>query len=250
VNENSRSPFFFASTHTEESFNLRTKFLVNLLTKQVSRCKMPFARNGGNMRSFILLFLVLVLCAGTATAKRDRGSYINQYLTLSEQINTTLEELHHDVLIACGVAKPKREKSRQRKMSEKKATTENSGAQKLEKDKPRKELSPAELTERRQQLIEELPERVRPIRRRVERLREIGPVPAALRRTHLHVLQYSRHIAAAIDALKQAAYSGQANVAAIDAHISAAKNEAAQAERIMGQYLDAKPTILSVAQHG
>ncbi|HEX8235785.1 MAG TPA: hypothetical protein VF600_07495 [Abditibacteriaceae bacterium] len=192
------------------------------------------------MRRFVSLFIVLVLCAATATAKRDRGSYISQYLSLSEQINATLETLQKDVLIACGEvkpkeAKPKREKPRQRRTKEEKANAKDHLA-----EKPKKELSPAELAALREELIAELAERVRPLRRRAERLREIGPVPAELRRANVHVQQYSRHIDAAVDALKQAAYSGKVN-AAINAHISAAKADAAEAERAMGQYLDAKP---------
>jgi hypothetical protein len=73
-------------------------------------------------------------------------------------------------------------------------------------------------------------------------------VPAGLKRANLHVQQYSRHIDAAIDALKQAAYSGKADMKATNAHIAAAKADAAKAERLMGQYLDAKSITLPVAQ--
>jgi hypothetical protein len=62
------------------------------------------------------------------------------------------------------------------------------------------------------------------------------------------VQQYSRHIDAAIDALKQAAYSGKADMKATDAHIAAAKADAAEAERLMGQYLDSKPVKVPATQ--
>ena len=215
------------------------------------------------MRRFVFLFIMLALCAGTATAKRDRGSYITQYLTITEQINTTLEKLQSDVLVAHGEAKPKRDKSRPRKSKEKKASVEETAVGTINEEKinpaelgekrprarkPKQELSPAELAALRQQLLVELPQRVRPIRRRASRLREIGPVPTELKRANLHVQQYSRHIDAAIDALKQAAYSGNADMKATNAHIAAAKADAAEAERLMGQYMDAKPTTLPVAQ--
>lgn len=215
------------------------------------------------MRRTLLLLMMLVLCAGTAVAKRDRGSYVTQYLTLTEQINAALEKLQSDVLTAHGVTKPKRDKSRPRKSKEEKAGAEQRnvetintqridpaelGEKRPRERKPKQELSPAELAVLRQQLLEELPQRVRPIRRRATRLREIGPVPAELQRANFHVQQYSRHIDAAIDALKQVAYSAKADMTATDAHIAAAKADAAEAERLMGQYLDAKPVKVPVAQ--
>jgi hypothetical protein len=241
----------------------KNKNLDELAHQRSVSVKMPFAHTGGNMRRIVLLFTVLALCVGTATAKRDRGSYISQYLTLTEQINTAMEKLQNDVLTAHGETKTKRDKSRQRRMKKErfglgKANPETSGEEKIDpaelgeskprEARPKQELSPAELAALRQQLLEELPQRVRPIRRRTGRLREIGPVPAELKRANLHVQQYSRHIDAAIDALKQAAYSGNADMKATNAHIAAAKADAAEAERLMGQYLDAKPVKAPSAQ--
>ena len=214
------------------------------------------------MRQIVLLFMLLALCAGTATAKRDKGSYVTQYLTITEQINTTLEKLHKDVLVACGEVKPRRDKSRPRKSKKGNNRAEKTNVGAIDEEKidpaelgeegprekiPKQELLPAEIATLRQQLLAELPERVRPVRRRAGRLREIGPVPVQLRGANLHVQGYSRHIDAALDALKQAVYTGKVNPQ-ISAHITAAKAEAAEAERAMGQYLDAKPVNLSVAQ--
>jgi anthranilate phosphoribosyltransferase len=107
-------------------------------------------------------------------------------------INTTLEKLQSDVLVAHGEAKPKRDKSRPRKSKEKKASVEETdvgtineekinpaelGEKRPRARKPKQELSPAELAALRQQLLAELPQRVRPIRRRASRLREIGRCP-------------------------------------------------------------------------
>jgi hypothetical protein len=257
--------FSETSCNTVDVFQggVKNKFIDELAHGMSVSVKMPFAHTGGYMRRTVLLFTLLALCAGAATAKREQGSYISQYLTLTEQINTTLEKLQNDVLAAHGLTKPKRDKSRPRKMKKEKTSIEKTtdgtmneekidpaelGEGKPREKKPKPELSPTELAALRQQLLEALPQRVRPIRRRASRLREIGPVPAELKRANLHVQQYSRHIDAALNALKQAAYSNKADMKATNAHITAAKADAAEAERLMGQYLDAEPVTVSSAQ--
>ena len=165
------------------------------------------------MRSLITVFALLTFACPTM-AKVPKGSYINQYLRLTEQITPALQKLRKDVFVACDVVGFER--------------------------KVKKGESQEDLATFKQNLRAQLPERVSFIRRKAQRLRELKETSPALKRSQGYIFQYSRHIDLALDALKQAAYSGRADVAKIDAAIESAKQNAAFAERGMGAYLDSK----------
>jgi hypothetical protein len=191
-----------------------------------------------------------------ASAKRQQGSYVEQYLGLTEQINTLLPKLRKDVLAACGktetevaAKKPSRKKGAGKAKKGADASAAKGTLPELEAEAPTdkvaapKEPAP-DAAALRTQLIAELPERVRVIRRKAERLREIESLPAELRRANTYVLQYSRDVDAMLDRLKQATYSGTVDVAALDALRNKMQQNAALAERDIGQFLDATPVVL------
>jgi hypothetical protein len=219
--------------------------------------KWPLPAIGGNMRRLVLL--ILLACAtfiSPASAKRQQGSYIDQYLGLTEQINTLLPKLRKDVLAACGktetvaeVKKPKRKKGAGKTKTGADDSAAKSALPELDTKAPEDNIAaPKEQTPEaatlRAQLIAELPERVSAIRRKAQRLREIAPLPSGLRRANTYVVQYSRDVDAMLDLLKQATYSGTVDVAALDALRNKMQQNAALAERDIGQFLDATPVVL------
>jgi hypothetical protein len=110
--------------------------------------------------------------------------------------------------------------------------------------KPEKAIA---LAQKRAALRRDLPlsiaERVAPIRFKAYQLRRLSPVPPALRRPHSAIWRYSLQIENVLDDLKLVVYQKGNHAdskARIVRSLQAAKGFAAQAEREMGLYLDAK----------